>query len=541
MAERKIWFITRPERDPKFHALALSALQEATNNFQHPWKGNRELHRRYEEVLGNRELKTPTISTDGSGGRTWVAMLKTFAYIYINESGYLVPTKVGKALLNRENVFENISKQILTLQIPNAYFMEPGFRPKFVSHFKIRPARFLIKLTNQKALDHYVTKEEITYFVLTASKDNQLHQVTQNILEFRKANEEEKKEIKMGIAEQYEHRSRSDSAARGFETAHSDVAHTFMLLCDYTGLVEYIRGECLRVNAIHVKEITQKIEDYDKRYPFNNRYQFSLERMAENNGLDIASYKATRFHDKKPATNKGKKALLVHEALSGISVLSEDTKGRAIELLEIYGFSPIESISIIEEKLETQGYALSNEDFYEAYLSEKDNLAFEDKTGEILTQIGFNVIMRPKSTTSDHTEIEIVLLYGNDGLGLIDAKNYRSSKFSLPANLASHMASEYIPNYEGYQGRNVSFFGYIAADQIGGERNLGKITEKAKNHIAGREVKGFIMNAKTLLSFLDYCIENNLSKEERVLLFLRAINNKGFSTFSSLYKEINQN
>lgn len=541
MAERKIWFITRPERDPKFHALALSALQEATNNFQHPWKGNRELHRKYEEVLGNRELKTPTISTDGSGGRTWVAMLKTFAYIYINESGYLVPTKVGKALLNRENVFENISKQILTLQIPNAYFMEPGFRPKFVSHFKIRPARFLIKLATQNSLDHYVTKEEITYFVLTASKDNQLHQVTQNILEFRKANEEEKKEIKMSIAEQYEHRTRSDSAARGFETAHSDVAHTFMLLCDYTGLVEYIRGECLRVNPIRVKEITQKIEEYDKRYPFNNRYQFSLERMAENNGLDIASYKATHFHDKKPATNKGKRTLLIQEALSGVSVLSEDNKERAIELLEVAGFNPIESLSIIEEKLEDQGYVFSNEDFYEAYLAEKDNLAFEDKTGEILTQIGFNVIMRPKSTTGDHTEIEIVLLYGNNGLGLIDAKNYRSSKFSLPANLASHMASEYIPNYEGYQGRNVSFFGYIAADQIGGERNLSKITEKAKNHIAGREVKGFIMNAKTLLSFLDYCIENNLSKEERVLLFLRAIKNKGFATFSPLYKEINQN
>ena len=83
--------------------------------------------------------------------------------------------------------------------------------------------------------------------------------------------------------------------------------------------------------------------------------------------------------------------------------------------------------------------------------------------------------MRPKSTTGDLTEIEIGLLYGRDGFGLIDAKNYRSSKFSLPSNLASHMASEYIPNYEGYEGRKVSFFGYIAADQIGGEKNLEKL------------------------------------------------------------------
>ncbi|WP_144499426.1 AlwI family type II restriction endonuclease [Bacillus sp. FDAARGOS_235] len=539
MSERKVWFITRPERDPKFHALALSALKEATSNFQNRWKGNRDLHKRYEEVLGNKGLKKPNISNDGSGGRTWVAMLKTFAYVYVNENGYLIPTKVGEALLARKNVFENTSKQILTLQIPNAYFLESGFRPKYASHFKIRPARFLIKLTNQISLDYYVTKEEITYFVLTASHDNQLHTVTQNILQFRKANEQEKRQIKIDIAEQYEHRTRSDSAARDFETAHSDVAHTFMLLCDYTQLVEYIRGECLRVNPSYCIETTQRIVELDLRYPFNNRYQFSLERMAENNGLDINSYKATRFHGEKPATNKGKNELLIQEALSKYPIISKYNKIEVVESLKAVGIRNNEALLIVEEKLKEEEISFfSNGDFYEAYLAETNNLAFEDKTGVILKELGFEVIMRPKSTTGDLTEIEIGLLYGRDGFGLIDAKNYRSSKFSLPSNLASHMASEYIPNYEGYEGRKVSFFGYIAADKIGGEKNLEKITEKTKNHIDGREVKGFIMNAKTLLAFLDYCIENNLSQEERVSLFLRAITNKGYATFSALHQTI---
>lgn len=61
MSERKVWFITRPERDPKFHALALSALKEATSTFQNRWKGNRDLHKRYEEVLGNKGLKNPIL------------------------------------------------------------------------------------------------------------------------------------------------------------------------------------------------------------------------------------------------------------------------------------------------------------------------------------------------------------------------------------------------------------------------------------------------------------------------------------------------
>jgi len=31
---RKVWFITRPERDPAFHEEALKALASATDNFK---------------------------------------------------------------------------------------------------------------------------------------------------------------------------------------------------------------------------------------------------------------------------------------------------------------------------------------------------------------------------------------------------------------------------------------------------------------------------------------------------------------------------
>ena len=196
-----------------------------------------------------------------------------------------------------------------------------------------------------------------------------------------------------------------------------------MLLCDYTQLVEYIRGECLRVNPSHSIETTKKIEESDVRYPFNNRYQFSLERMAENNGLDINSYKATRFHGEKPATNKGKNELLIQEALSQYPVISKDNTNEVVESLKAVGIRDNEALLIVEEKLkEEENSFFSNGDFYEAYLAETNNLAFEDKTGVILEELGFEVIMRPKSTTGDLTEIEIGLLYGRDGFGLIDAK-----------------------------------------------------------------------------------------------------------------------
>lgn len=116
--DRKVWFITRSERDPAFHKEALEALSDTTENFSLKWKGNRAIHKRYEEIL------------------------------------------------HGHNVRENITKQILTLQIPNAYFLESGFKPKYESDFSIRPARFLIKLCCSELLNYYITKEELTFLVI---------------------------------------------------------------------------------------------------------------------------------------------------------------------------------------------------------------------------------------------------------------------------------------------------------------------------------------------------------------------------------------
>lgn len=534
MKERKVWFITRPERDPKFHRDALIALRDATKNFTIRWSGNRQAHLNYERELNARGIKRDHISNDGSGGRTWAAMLKTFSYVYTDEEGYLRLTKVGKKILDGEKVHENITKQILTLQIPNAYFLEAGFRPQFDPDFRIRPARFLIKLTNQKELDYYVTKEEITYFALTAKNDNELESVTKNILLFRSADQETKAKMKQEIAENFDHRERSDKGARDYELAHGDVAHTFMLICEYTGLVEYIRGEALRVEPSDSKRVAEIIEQYDYRYPFNTRYLISLQRMAENNGLDVDSYKASSYGSIKPATNKSKTANKIRRLLSNYPDLSELNYETLMRIL-LNEFPPKEAEKHANELMQFRHLAL-NDDFVESYLNEHDNHAFEDKTGEIFKAIGFDVVMRPKSLADVETEIEIVLKYGPSELGIIDAKNYRSNKFPLSAQLASHMASEYLPNYDGYDRRRVSFFGYVTAADWSGEKNLQKISSLAQRIIPDREIKGIILSAKVLIGFLDYCIENNLSKEERIRLFLNAIQNRGYATVSDLLR-----
>ncbi len=532
MPERKVWFITRPERDPKFHVDALQALKKATNDFQIIWSRNRDAHKRYEEVLATEGLKRDNISHDGSGGRTWAAMLRTFGYVYITSKGELTLTKVGAALLEGKKVRENISKQILTLQIPNSYFLESGFRPKFEDDFQVRPARFLIKLVNQSALDYYVTKEEITFFALTAKKDDELRNVTSKIIEYREANEIEREKIKETVASTFDHRERSDKGARDYASAHGDVAHTFMMLCDYTGLADYVRGDALRVPTEKHKSTAEKIEELDARYPFNKRYLISLERYSENAGLDIDSYKASTFGSIGPATNRDKSIRKVHRLLSSYPLL------QALTVDEI--------TSILEQELshnEARKYAISlkeyqytslNEDFVESFLLEENDLIFEDKTAEILKAIGFEVDLRPKPVTEDtRTEIEILLHVDETTVCIIDAKNYRK-KFTLSASLASHMGSEYIPNYNGYKGKKVSYFGYVTASEWGGERNLEKISEKAQATNPDLIAKGAMFTAKSLLGFLDYCLDNDYDQNKRKQLFISCFTNKGYSSVSEM-------
>lgn len=535
--ERKVWFITRPERDPKFHLEALEALREATNNFEEKWQGNRVMHKEYERTLNKHNIKRNNVSNDGSGGRTWVAMLKTFSYVYTDEEGYLKPTKVAEAILNEENIRGNISKQILTLQIPNAYYLSGGFGPKFEAGFEIHPARFLVRLITQDSLEFFITKEEITFFVLRAKKNSDFERVTQEIIKFREASPDRKKEMKKEIAAEYDHRERSDKGARDFETAHNDVAHTFMLLCDYTELVEYIRGKYLHMPIEKQEETVGKLEEYDHRYPFSKRYLISLERFAEHAGLDISRYKANSFGDIGPATNSSKSMLRIQKLFAKYPSPGSMSREKIKSILMIY-FSEKESESYAN-LIEKQSFPTLNEDFVEQFLNEEDNLEFENKCFEVLEAIGFKVDLRPKPKDHEEkTEIEIIIHIDDEYICILDAKNYRK-KFPLSASLASHMASEYIPKYKDYKGKKIHSFGYITAtENWTGKRNLERITKKVmeQHELRDQNIKGAIISASSLLGFLDYCLENELPIEERKNWFISLFVNEDYQNVSKMLK-----
>ena len=528
--ERQLWFVTRPERDPAFHLEALKALKDSVGDFPAKWKGDREAHKKYEKVLGDKGFKRKNISRDGSGGRTWAAMLRMYNYVYLMD-GYLHLTKVGQALLNGDNVRENIIKQILNLQIPNNYFLSSRFTPKFDKSFEIRPARFLIRLVLEDELSNYVTKEEIIYFCLSAKKDEYLNKVKDDILNFRKSSDIEKEKIKTSIATEYDTRQRADFIQRDFESSYSDIANTFMIMIDYTSLATYVRGQDLRITPDQ-KDNTKKVIDlYENRYPFNRRYKLSLESFAENAGLDVTTFKANPYYNIGPATRSSKNLLKANKLLSDypdIGALSEE------KLVKIFSQ---EMSTNTAEKLATKFFTgrdeIINQDFFESYLNETDNYAFESKTGEIIEAFGFKVDMRPVPSSRhneiDNTQIEILVHIDDENVCILDAKNYKK-KFNLTKNLANYMATEYIPIYQDYEGKRVRYFGYITASDFAGSNKLSWIKELSEKDPSNVPVDGMMINGKTLLSLLDYCLSNNYTKDQKKKAFLGLFTNTGYSS-----------
>lgn len=534
---RTIWFVTRPLRDPNYFPQALEALKEATNNFKEVWESNRPVQKAYEQSLIDKKLKRNNISADGSGGRTWGAMLRTYSLVYMDGGKRLVPTKAGLALLKGKKKFENLRKQLLTLQIPNSYFLSSGFRPKFEEDFRIRPIRFLIKVVNSLELNFYVTKEEIIYFVLKARHDSQLQETVREIVRFRNANEQVKMKMKNEVIA-IDYRSRSDKSAREFEATNGDVAHTFMLQAAYTELVDYPKGKSLlrvKSDLSTSEEINILMDSFDKRYPFNTRYKISEARFSESAGLDIDSYKSRPITKALVASNQSKEDKLIEEIISKYPTLLGASYSDILEVVSEH-FSPKKAIDVTKIIMDKTKELTNIDDvFIDSYLNQQDNLKFEEQTVEVLKALGFvDTKYQPKPVKKNtKTGIEILIPIDDENVALIDAKNY-GKKFTLTANLANHMASEYIPEYDGYDGKHVRYFGYITASKIGGVANLEKIIKKADEY-SNLKVNGSLISASALLGLLDYCMENDIEIEQKKSYFIELLNdNKAYETYGEV-------
>lgn len=526
MEPRNFWFVTRPLRDPQYHADGLRALQQATTNFTKKWKGNRELHRQYEKFLADAGMKQNHISRDGSGGRTWAAMLKTYNYVYEDEKGYLRPTKVARAILNGQKVPENIKKQVLTLQIPNGYFLSNAFRPKFAEGYRIQPVMFLIRLANDERLGKHISKDEIVLFAMTAKRNEELDDRVQEIIAYRNADETGKQQIATEIFHKSGDISRIDS--RKDFSKYGDVATTFTILCRFTGYAQqdHTNGG---LKGINDPKLWKEFELYCQRYPFNRRIDTDPMFYTLSAGLDVDTYKTQYGVNAKPASRTRKRNIKAKQLLADYPQ-PEDLTLQELTTILSKEFISSEAQKIAED-IKAKKFKAASDSFINSYLNEKDNLEFERKTARVVRGFGFNVEMHPDPTTSFNDSNENIDVMADDGevLILVDAKNY-AKNFNLSAALRNVMANSYLAGYKGFNGLNPGYYCYVTANTSSNEANLTKINELAKKN-SGLEVHGMMISASALYWLLNYCSENNIPEEERPKMFLKLFTDRSYESF----------
>lgn len=195
MAKKSLpyWWITRPKRKPDRIPQSLRIFAGLAAGKR--WYGNRNLHMAFEDSLDGASFKRSGDYTErargngGSGGRTHAALLYSLGLWFSHRDASAADEEVhltlaGQALVDQEDAFPVLRKQILAHQFPSAYSVDQNMDRKF----RLRPFVALLKLLKRDELGGYLTTQEIAACVVgytTGHSDAQIDKTVKRILEFR--------------------------------------------------------------------------------------------------------------------------------------------------------------------------------------------------------------------------------------------------------------------------------------------------------------------------------------------------------------------
>lgn len=517
---RRTWFITRPTRDAlSAHAeLALAMRQTAQGQV---WRGNRHLHQRLENALGKLGVKKDAVSKDGSGGRTWAALARTFGYWYPDHQGRVVITPVGKAIADGIRVHEHIQKQILCYQLPNGYVLSADYRPKFADGFELFPFRFLLRLLLAPGLEGRLSRDEIALYVITARTDDDLDLVQRQIESARFVQQRdgvplaERTDEVQRIASQFDHRQRSDAQGPYLDYAR-DSALTHMILLEALNARWFRRSEgTIALRPEYAGEAGELLNWYEVRYPFSRRYKVDEQFFAAHYGLDLSRSKAVVHYGRPIASKVAKRKQRVLRVATDLQARGVIKAKELVEhVREQTGFEP----AFVQEVLEQEGLVpdLSTGHLpdvtVERYLTSGRDSArwaeFEDLTRAILNiPEGLHAWKPPSASAQTSIEIALCIETRSGVVGaILDCKSGQS--FRLTPNLRDLMATTYLSQYAVLRcpqhGKvTTKYFGYVVGHEFLGEKHLRAIPHKASLLNPTQGVSGAALNARTLLYLIE--------------------------------------
>lgn len=444
MSKKNHWIITRPKRKlilvPDLLKI-FRAVVEGEN-----WEGNREIQIEFEKSLKTSQWKAQNISKDGSGGRTYAALLFMLGLWFENSEGVEL-TNAGKEIVENNPPVPILTKQLIDFQYPSPY----SIKVRIDNSFQLKPYKFILRLFAEKSLDE-ITQDEIAFCaVARAKKDNDLDNIYQLIQTYRRAPERVIQE--------------SLSLSGASEDNLRNIGNTVVNQLEYTGLFQEnneIRG--LRIKP-DKKDLLDELLSNSKASLISNPEDFATFQMRYGSGLSKS--KDYRYTSVKPTKiDPNERAVLVtyYEIASNkpIDIISEEL---IQEIAEYRGIS----YEKVERVLHTLADKPSLDRFEEKYiqLSKGGNETatdFEIKTEGIFSAEGFgfsSVWVGPKPR---HPDLFVYFDKVNKRHGIIDAKAYK--EYNLPLDHKNKMAHTYVPNFRKiiYEGEeyDLMFFAYVA-------------------------------------------------------------------------------
>lgn len=459
------WFVSRQKRQLTSILPALIAYSDICVGKK--WAGNTTLQLEFEDELQRRsitehgKLRARKAGNGGGGTRTLFKQMKDLGLVFTeDENGICRLTLIGEALVKGEITFvEAMRMQLKKYQYPSAACWAGSGSVEH--YFRVHPFQFLLKLMRCKALDNYLTTDEIAYIVIHLARfddEGCFAIVLGHILEYRKDRVlPESIADKINITPEMTDEEKEEATKK--KQAYYDIANTF---CNYLALTQYIeRGyKTISIRTGKEDEVDAFIDDKPKFIPnpeLTENYQraygrgYAAKDMRDFERVDVKSQKEIN----EARIQKEYVLLALRTPITGIT---EDI------VMVISNNTGIDEKVV--EKFLNQNYSHGNiDDFFLAYkelahmgiAGAKD---FELATCEMFRKI-FNMRAEhigPIGNTPD------VFVESEEGYcGIIDNKAYKNS-YSITGNHKRVMEDVYIPDIHKYVDAKypIAFFAYVA-------------------------------------------------------------------------------
>lgn len=481
------WFVSRPKRKLDSIPELLSGIAEVVLNQQ--WTGMRETHLLLEKTLEDTGLKRIGERRDqsGSGGRTYLAWLKSLGLLFTQESTGLIQfTLAGEALLEGKPPLPILKKQVLLYQFPSSYSV--GAKVQIASRFKVHPFWVILRLLSDTRIK-YLSQEEIA-LILCCECINDGDTTYENM-------------VRRILA------SRSDPALLAsvdYSTLYgtsaaslNDIANTMLNWLEYTQLICRSKGASDSIIHIQPERQSEVYEIIRQPLRFIDRPE-DEEYFQRKYGIDPEHNKDTRnllatrtVTDTILAERKIKTAFLTLAARKPIFSVKSDI---IEQIANATGYSNM----LVEDTL-LKNYAKGAigsflTSYYQMAFSGRNKATdFELATTDLFHSVlGFESYhVGPIGLTPD-----VEIISSKDGFqGIIDNKAY--SEYTISNDHRNRMIHNYIKGIANYQKSNqpLAFFTYIAG---GFSKN---IDQQLQSITAETSINGSAMSVVRMIDLIE--------------------------------------